>query len=279
MAGTGNPFYAFTEGPATQTVNGTIMLTLSWKLANGTAKTATVPITIPPGTTRTAAAGLAVTALNANTTIAADWTFAASSHGLGKAQTAEGTPTAKGTVACDPGVANDGTIPPAPATIPVTGLGFSGGVDPLVGTAYFDVFGQVSSQYLGEVDIGLEGLTVSTPTFVDVGGVITDKSILEIKNDLLSEMIALGFSDGFLDPSTGLLTFPDVTMGDPAGTNGSDVGPFFLTTDQDIGGFAGCEVCVPEPSSVALLLVGIAGVAFIRRRRGQIGRGGQCTAA
>lgn len=107
------------------TAASTITETLTWISTTPPAaatKSAAVPVAIPAGTKRAAAAGLIAAALNANPTIAVDWTFAASSAGIGTGvHLVIGTPkAAAGTSASS--FPLTGTVPP--------GLCITSGIDP-----------------------------------------------------------------------------------------------------------------------------------------------------
>jgi PEP-CTERM motif len=135
---------------------------------------------------------------------------------------------------------------------PVRGVKVSSGVDPLTGTADYQLTGPANGD--GTVSLGIEGLTFTAATY-DPGSGLPQTDI-QIEQNLLGELQGGGFSQAFLDTSTGILSIPNITTGDPAGGDGSDIGAF-LSNDGDTGALVTLsDILVPEPSTIALLTIG-----------------------
>jgi hypothetical protein len=179
------------------------------------------------------------------------------------------------TAAADPKIANRWNVTAAPAAgltatpkaiyvkaslgtsnIAVRGAKVSSGVDPLIGTAHYQLTGTANGN--GNVSLGIEGLTFTTATY-DLGSGFPLTSI-QIEQNLLAELKVGGFSQAFLDADTGILSVPDITTGDPLGGDGSDIGSF-LSNDGDTGNLVTLsDIVVPEPSSFVLAVLGLTGV-------------------
>ncbi len=131
------------------------------------------------------------------------------------------------------------------------------GVDPLLGTAQWDIFSASGPAEPGEITLGVGNKLISTLTFAPGG----EKSILTIKRELVNGLKSAGFLDSYIDPLTGFITSLNVTTGQP---NTSDIGITFMTTDCALGGFA--QLTVPEPSPLLALGLGALGLASLAWR-------------
>jgi hypothetical protein len=135
---------------------------------------------------------------------------------------------------------------------PVTGVKVSSGIDPLVGTADYQLTGTANGD--GTVSLGIEGLAFTSPTYdLNTGAPLSD---MQIEQSLLSELQVGGFSQSYLDSTTGILSIPNITTGDPESGDGSDIGAF-LSNDGDSGNLVtSSDIAVPEPTAISLLIIG-----------------------
>jgi hypothetical protein len=247
-AGHMQPVITIKGGPAdTGNLGGIyiVHLVYSTKMGNQTVghdKSIAVPIAKGDG--HLAIAVKISNALNADPVFKQDYSFVASDVPNTTESTVKGSPSDTRTKASTVSIDDLG-----PAK--VGGVTSGGSIDPLIGTAVFNVDGSASGDPQGEFTIGLQGVFVSTPTSM--------KDIPTIKNDLLTGLHDAGFASAFINGVTGEILVPGVSTGDPLGTGGVDIGANFSTNDLGLGGL--CCVTIPEPSSLTLL--GLGGLSFL----------------
>ena len=110
-------------------------------------------------------------------------------------------------------------------------LYLAAGVDPLSGNAMFELTGAATGiGGSGEVFFGVNGFIVDVPTSDPRG----PKSLQQIKNDLIADLVQLGFS-GVYEDTAGEVVVPGVSTGELVNNN---VGAGFMSTDGGIGGSA-----------------------------------------
>ena len=247
LAGTMQPTFVVRRGPAK--TDGKYIVTLEWKTKDVASKTASVTIPIPKDTKRDGAADLFVEALNKNNDLNKDWKFSA----MGVPMFINAVYVIKGVAAGD---SQPKMIENTIEDSGITGMAGAAGIDPIFGTATFNVTGTPLTLSLDDsITIGIAGAFASTSDARLENGVLVAKSDDEIKIDLRDTLRAEGFSTAMIDPSTHLLTVSGVSVGDPEGTSGQDLGASFETADAGLGGFARVSI-VPEPASLWLLGMG-----------------------
>lgn len=265
-AGDNNPVFVVT-GSAGQSEDTVGTIEFSWKSDKTGEKDKTVKISFKVGEKGSKAGDAAAVAksieqaLMSNADIKKDWKFSTTNLGLGVAVT--GKPRTKDVRDCNPGVIN-GRDKDGKKVLSYNSIVVAGTNDPAagasVGTAFFNVFSVNSNPPTGQIEIGVEDKTALLS--------VDDKSIFEIKTDLVSELISDGLTQAFLSSPSGRIVVPHVTLGDPL--NSTDIGPFFDNISSNLGGSAVCQVCMPEPSTASGLMAGLGAIVLVlKRRRGK----------
>ncbi|MBL8765245.1 MAG: hypothetical protein JNM07_13350 [Phycisphaerae bacterium] len=253
----GNPVYTFSDQNRVAIARGQLGVDFWWVKdgGNATTKKDAVGGLIPAAKAETMAAAV-LTRLTGDAEISADWDFSLMGVPNNNPKTfiVQGTPKA--------GRAPKMKFASAAVPQPWVNLKYSGAIDPILGTALWDVNGLVTNDDIGDIGIGIEGHEVVTTTYDPISGIA--KSIDQIKLDLLDGLHSEGYTSAFIDPYNGMITLPDITTGDPVGTDGLDLGASFFSTDMDLGG-SGC-IAVPSPAT-GMLLAPFACAAARRRKR------------
>ncbi len=241
-AGNGNPAYTFWDTNKNVIPSGQIALDFWW-IKDGdnkvTKKTGLGPINAGLNRKAQDIADDALILLSSDPDISKDWDFAVVGVPKGNPTkwVVQGTPKANRKPVMK--------LAKAAAVKIWVKVGYAGAIDPVFGLAQWDVTGEASNADTGSVVIGIAGTEFSTSTTDQYGA---PKSIDAIKQDLLSALISYGYSSAYIDPDTGLVSIPNVELGDPLATDGADVGASFTSFDADLGGSA--QVQVPDVGPV-----------------------------
>jgi hypothetical protein len=238
--------YNFDGGPATAA--GSVDVTLDWTNAAGP-KSVKLTVPVAVGDTRDVIRNNVQAALKANAAVAADWTFAPDSAGLGKVYWTDGTPGA--------GVALTGAIiVPTPGKSPTGKLTISGGFT----TAFANP--PLNNWFL-VTGIGTPGdaisVTLATPGDTNYANLQTFSlaSYAGLNGDQIDQQLAslinqsgLGFSASIVNSEV-FVSGINTQLG--ADMLISDAGDLQVTS----------AASVPEPGTAALLL-SVAGLVLVR---------------
>jgi hypothetical protein len=222
-AGSGRPFYLIL-GVATIPANSTVRFEYGLNFNNTagmtvdfTASTQYVNTTnVPAEFTDSSLARSIADTLNSDTRVNGEYDFRVERTARGDVQVT-GIPKMNRT----PTVNRGGVV-----LRRVAGMIVSTGIDPRNGDAMFDVEGTASTSS-GQVFLGVNGFVFDTPTSDQSG----PKSPQAIKTDLMTQLVMAGFVHAFIDPSSGMLTVPGVSSGDPPNR---DLGALVMTTDPGL---------------------------------------------
>jgi hypothetical protein len=150
-----------------------------------------------------------------------------------------------------------------------SGVQISVAIDPFGGTADFEITGTALGG--GDVMLGIDGLTASTPTTAgESDETIMQALMQQLYNDGLTDDVEDDASTFTGDPSDTTtdaeFTELDIDTGDPVDSS-TDIGAWIES--DDLGLEVDYDVNVPEPGTMSLLGLGFAAVAAMRRRPGK----------